>query len=53
MVDKNLAVLSFEVCPHELRVVCLQTVPNDEQLVADAGLQSPQKLDDLRARSSH
>src|ERR1700677_2064782 len=48
VVDGDLPVLSLDMRLHELRAVALQTIPDDEQLLANRGLQSFEELDDLR-----
>ena len=47
LVDQDLAVLSLYACTYELRAVCVQSVPDDQQLFSDRALQGFEKLDDL------
>src|SRR5579862_5838062 len=47
IVDEDCAALGLQVSPHEFGAMCLQTVPDDEQLLADGGLQSFEKFNDL------
>ena len=48
VVDHDLPALGLDVRFHELRAVRLQAIPDDEQLLADRGLQGFEELDDLR-----
>jgi hypothetical protein len=48
VVNHDLAMLSFDMCPHEFGAMRLQSVPDDQQLLADCGLQSFEELHDLR-----
>jgi hypothetical protein len=48
VVDHDLAVLGFDMRAYELRAMRLQTIPDDQQLLADNGLQGFEELDDLR-----
>src|SRR6266700_50129 len=47
VVDRELPTLSLDMRLHELRAVGLQSIPDDEQFLADRGLQGFEKLDDL------
>lgn len=47
VVDRALAVLSLEMCALELRAVCLQPAPDDEQRFSDRGPQGFKSHDDL------
>src|SRR6202142_870502 len=48
IVDCDFPALGLDVRLHELRAVRLQTIPDDEELLADRGLQGFEELDDLR-----
>jgi hypothetical protein len=47
IVDCDLPALGLDVRLHELRAVRLQTIPDDEEPLADRGLQGFEELDDL------